>query len=427
MNAHTAAYIGILKHVRTRSVPAELTTLFKSAERNTWLLRERIFRQREPLTYVMSPSRNVKAATRAKEMSALKWLSDRNLIAPISSHYASDLAKGLQRINPAAPVTKALPADRKAVEAMLASKHFTTEEKIMIELAFSSASRMDEVATLANPKMGRRIDRNALIFGKTKSNPTGAARADHFHAIVNPSPRLSKFFRMLPQDQQKVLLKANARMSKSLEAYPVPSSEVERWRRMNAIHPTRDHYTLHSFKRGAAYHLWELAAAKEIEPSDVARHLKHKSIDSSVGYAPNPVTVAKAMNRVKVNVLHIGTTRTRPASESGQSETEQVEEATSSRKTTRRKPRPKFATARKTGGRSSAVSDNHGTRSRRAGSTTETMNSPTTTSTKKRSSSAAPSSKPKPTAVETTQREPSPTWRVGIASRTRLQLSKLKL
>jgi hypothetical protein len=55
-----------------------------------------------------------------------------------------------------------------------------------------------------------------------------------------------------------------------------------------------DHYTMHSIKRGAAFYVWEAAAAHKISVDDVLKLLKHKELETALEYCPCPMLAAKA-------------------------------------------------------------------------------------------------------------------------------------
>ena len=79
-----------------------------------------------------------------------------------------------------------------------------------------------------------------------------------------------------------------------LSRIPVPKAYINDWQQLRPKNPLIQHFSLHSIKRGAAALLWEAAARGEISAQAVKYLLKHKSDETTVGYAPNPVHVSQA-------------------------------------------------------------------------------------------------------------------------------------
>jgi integrase len=253
-----------------------------------------------PLAHILNPSRTVLPATRAKELAALVWLIERQLVRQINPRLLRDISRGLKRTKPNRKIVKALPLDKPFLQTIQRSK-VQPAVKYILTLAFVTASRIDEVLKL-DPVLAGLPD-NLLVFGATKTNAAGVRRVDHLTLLPTNQPVIQQWLALSTAQRRRVLKTPSAAIAAALRKIPVPKSYHERWQRLDPTSTIRAHLTLHSAKRGAAAYLWAAAAAKKIGPSQVAHALKHKDINSSVVYAPIPKDVARAYNVPKISQL----------------------------------------------------------------------------------------------------------------------------
>lgn len=243
----------------------------------------------------MHQAHQVRPDTRVKELGAAKWLVQRNLFPAIPHFVLSDLSRGLRRL-PKPKTSKALPVSKKLLHHMLAKPGIPYEVKILMTLAFVTASRIDETSRCVNMEVdGVRL----IIFRTSKTNQEAAARADHL-TIIGTSTILKPFLALSPARQEAVLKAGTSQIDATLAAIEIPDQYVQFWQKLDPMNVVKAHLTRHSFKRGAAFYLWTAASKNQITVEQVAHALKHKSLQSSLAYAPSPTTVAKAYNTQKV-------------------------------------------------------------------------------------------------------------------------------
>ena len=167
------------------------------------------------------------------------------------------------------------------------------------------------------PNNFRKLSNSALFinFAITKANPEAEQRLDH-QCEIRDCPDLVRMLKHLkpfqvphphaPNTTIETFFtdKDRTTLTRLLEKFPVSTMERQKWAKLRPQSGLMTHYSLHSIKRGAAHRLWEAAAAGKIQGATAMTMLKHKDLSTSLGYAPDPRLVARAMG------THLGTTFT---------------------------------------------------------------------------------------------------------------------
>ena len=285
----------------SKSKSAIHTLIEKSAAKSTWDLRKRVFKifvgekmsTTGAITAILQGQQQPK--TKAKYLSALSWITDRHNGNDVpTARLFRDLGSGLRRTR--GPSTrKALPASRGLVQGLLKSKTTSQDTKAVAVMAFVTASRVDEVMRVTRTSSDG--DGLLQIFTNSKTNPEGLPRIDHLTMITK---KATKWVKVFNKRREKIKL---SKVRRELKRFEIPQGYLQKFQAMDPRASLIPHLTFHSFKRGAAYHLWKAAAKKLILPEQVAQALKHVSQDSSLGYAPNPKTVAKAFQKDTVAAI----------------------------------------------------------------------------------------------------------------------------
>lgn len=272
--------------------------LLDSCAKSTWNTRKRVDKLTKNAKTTDEALRallalQVGTATKAKYISAYKWLQTRNRTTLIA-----DVANGMRRTTKSEKL-KALPLTKSMLLRLLGKPTISNGTKMVMAKAFATASRVDEVL-----RVDALTTKNGLtVFTRSKTNPTAASRIDHLWFDETPDKWVSKFDRMSSRQRRQLSLSSIRRELKSI---PIPVSYLRRFQILDPRNTIRKHLTFHSAKRGAAMYLWEAAAKQQLRPDQVARALKHKSVESSLQYAPNPTAVAKAYRTDDVaKLLHL--------------------------------------------------------------------------------------------------------------------------
>lgn len=183
------------------------------------------------------------------------------------------------------PVLKAIPLNTDQVRRMLLL--LPEKSAALLELCWQTASRVNDVMTLTGRCLELTPEGLLVKFKTTKANREAAPRVDHFALIQAPSQRLQHLAKSAKMDTPLFKKEHATALSKLLRKQPVPPS---------LLRPAnRTRYTLHSVKRGAAALLWQAASTGDIPVTAVSCLLKHRSLDTSMGYCPNPQHAAMAM------------------------------------------------------------------------------------------------------------------------------------
>lgn len=233
--------------------------------------------------------------TVSKDIGHLKWLLPRLLPSKQAEpmvHLLQDIQKGVRKMDAGRPLTKALPLTRQALVGFLALNSLPLNAMILI--AFRTASRVQDLMCLRRRDLQETPDGLMVSFCMTKTNQEGESRADHRIMMPNPPPQIlahAKRFQpeqLLFSEEQKRLLRLR------LRALRPSVHEVNRWRAQDPQNHIRNHYTLHSAKRGAAALAWQGVVDGKITLPDLMLLLKHKDVSSALEYCPCPVLAAKA-------------------------------------------------------------------------------------------------------------------------------------
>ena len=235
-----------------------------------------------------------------KDLTTLKWMVTRRL--PQAEQLTvltllGDLQKGLRRREAARAARKALPLSPEAVQAFLRKPRPVHLRALML-LAWRTASRVEDVVALTKDSF-RPVGTSDLlvVFNETKTNQEGDTRPDH-EVVINDAAELLQWIPVLTQKLRptdKLFTDSHSNeLYRHLSRIPVPKAYVNDWQQLRPKNPLIQHFSLHSIKRGAAALLWEAAARGEISAQAVKYLLKHKSDETTVGYAPNPVHVSQA-------------------------------------------------------------------------------------------------------------------------------------
>jgi hypothetical protein len=278
--------------------------------------------------------RNVLPSTKSRDVSAVKW---------VCRHYASIkqqtrllpwltvLSTGLHRTKRSTKLVKALPLSLSALRKVC--KTAETPVRLALKLAWLLSSRAGELRQLSPSAIQRHSKTVIMVqWTYTKSNPTGATRADHLQ-LADTAVSKKLFSELLglcknPPLLAKVLAVPKQTMIKAMNVNKVPKDYVQKWQRMDPLHRVRSRFTGHSLKRGRAAILWGQAASGDMEITELLHRLKHKSLPSAMAYSPCPAVTATALNRARISgkvpasdTTHTGRhtttprTRTRPSTE----------------------------------------------------------------------------------------------------------------
>ena len=242
-----------------------------------------------------------------KDISALKWSLERQVpqstAAPLRA-LLDDLQAGLRRKEATEPETKAIPISLEVLARAVATAELPV--KFMAILAYRTASRVGDVVFLG-PRNFRVINKDTLFisFDMTKTNMEGEHRVDHQVELAGAADLVRWYKLLKPQTvvhpalsvrMQVFFTEAHRRkLQERLAKLPVPKAQIAMWQKLRPGNDLMSHYSLHSIKRGAAHQLWQAAAAGKMTPTAVMMMLKHKQVDTTLGYAPDPRLVAQAM------------------------------------------------------------------------------------------------------------------------------------
>jgi hypothetical protein len=317
-NSSVAALYRQAANNDTSSYPALVDLIRAAASVATWQARRRMnlidwtlaadpFRELNDLL----AQRRLKVGPCAirKDISMLKWHVSKQLPGPegLSVLQAlDDLQAGARRIETRTPEEKALPLTAEILRKLIHGQ--TPSVRSLALMAFRTASRVGDLMAIG-PDHVRHTTSSALlvVFTFTKTNPNATARPDHQVEIVGAT----ELMQLLPLLKPKMRLVGTTklltfwgqeharRLTSILKAAKVSPEYRARWQSLRPENPVRDHFTMHSIKRGAAHELWTAAAQGLITPDAVMHLLKHKQIDVSIDYAPDKLLVTRALGTSK--------------------------------------------------------------------------------------------------------------------------------
>jgi len=234
-------------------------------------------------------------STVVKGVGHLKWLAPR-VLEPTAAgpvlHLLEDVQKGLRKMDRGRPKMKALPFSTRALRGFLAQ--VPDKIKAMALLAFRTASRVGDLQGLRRRDLTITKDGLLVSFQITKANQEGEIRADHRILIPDPPAEVLSFLKTRSAPEANLFASADfKRLETALRQYKPSSFELASWAAMDPQNSINDHYTLHSFKRGAAALAWEAAAEGRLPLADLMLFLKHKEVQSALEYCPCPTLAAK--------------------------------------------------------------------------------------------------------------------------------------
>lgn len=288
--------------------------LRRGASQDTWRLRSQQLvdwsdpqRLQHLERHLAERTAAVAPGTVRKDISTMKWQLERQLpaheVAPLAA-LLLDLQAGLRREEATAPVTKAVPITMAELEAVV--KRAEPPVQLLALLAYRTASRVGDLMFLG-PRNFRVISTKTLFvsFGITKTNPDADNRVDH-HVEIDDAKALITLLRALKpttvthpalQVELQVFFtnKHRSTLERLLAAFPLTKRRRQYWQQLRPESELLTTYSLHSIKRGAAHRLWAAAAAGKMTPQTVMSMLKHKQLDTTLGYAPDQRLVARAM------------------------------------------------------------------------------------------------------------------------------------
>lgn len=313
MHTHMSAAAGEVDLSRQEDVPPNVyrdalrkepqsklgQLLASSVSENTWALRRRMAAfEGKTLAQVMEMRMTqVSSTTVAKEMGQLAWLADRELFSMSSlDRKILDDTKTAVRKTPHV-LMKALPMTREWVQSLTGPKHngLSDSSKALVQMSFLSASRVEDCLGLTPAALRTMLTDTSTVFGATKTNAAATARPDH-HTTVKVT-KGSALYEWVHKGN-RFTDKHHATLERELAKIKVPQQYVQFWAEKAEVagDKVRDHFTLHSMKRGAAYYLWRAVARREITLDQLKAQLKHEDLKSSLEYAPDRALVAKAMS-----------------------------------------------------------------------------------------------------------------------------------
>lgn len=214
-----------------------------------------------------------------------------------------DIQRGVRRMDVGRPKGKALPMSKIELQRFLAGSLLPI--RAMALLAFRTASRVGDLMPLRPQDLTLTPEGLLVQFVWTKPNPEAEKRADHRILVRDPPQDLLRWWRSCRTKKlmfERILLD---RLKRSLREMTPNHQMLSHWKSMDPQNQIKDHYTLHSFKRGAAALAWEAAAKQEISIHDLLTFLKHKDVKSALEYCPCPMLAAKVVGSSASHVTRL--------------------------------------------------------------------------------------------------------------------------
>lgn len=289
---------------RGTALPTIAKLLQTSLSAGTWAGRTRVARhfisiKQPPLQTLdrMLEQRlaTVAPATVSRDIGHLKWLLPRLLSRDEAEpllQLLQDLQRGVRKVDPGRPLSKALPFTTATLRMFLVAVPLPI--RAMALLAFRTASRVSDLLHLRRRDLVSTREGLMVTFTVTKTNQEAERRADHRILVPDPPPDIMLHAQHLQPSQ--LLFTPAHRVQLRLMLYkvnPLPT-EVVRWQAQDPQNKVRDRYTLHSLKRGAAALAWQGVVDRKITLQDLMLLLKHQDVKSALEYCPCPVLAAKA-------------------------------------------------------------------------------------------------------------------------------------
>jgi integrase len=237
----------------------------------------------------------VAPSTVTKDIGHLKWLLPRLLPkedAEPMAHLLQDLQRGVRKADAGRPLTKALPISPTELRRLLVIAPLPV--RALALLAFRTASRISDLLHLRPKDVTRNTDGLLVSFSITKTNQEAERRPDH--RILVPDPPRDTVRWCLTSVRSPTLWTENHRqqLTQLLRHMRPDASVLRHWQEQDPQNIIRTHYTLHSFKRGAAALAWQGVVDGKITLQDLMLLLKHQDVKSALEYCPCPLLAAKA-------------------------------------------------------------------------------------------------------------------------------------
>ena len=288
----------------TFPVPTINKLLSLSLSKGTWAGRSRTAEaflriRRDPLSSVdqLLEQRlaTVAPSTVTKDIGHLKWILPRLLSKEQAEPLVlllQDIQRGVRKVDPGRPLTKAIPLSLAELRRVLIAAPLPI--RALAILAFRSASRISDLLHLRPRDVTNTKDGLLVTFSITKTNQEAERRADHRILVPDPPSDILRW--CLANARSKTLWTETHRqqLTLTLQRMPPDPRVLKRWQEQDPQNLLRRHYTLHSFKRGAAALAWQGVVDGKITLQDLMLLLKHQDIKSALEYCPCPLLAAKA-------------------------------------------------------------------------------------------------------------------------------------
>lgn len=197
--------------------------------------------------------------------------------------HLSLMAAGMRHQGALIPISQAKAITQPELEALLADSRVGDSLKLGMMLAWSTASRWDDITHLTESMC---IDRSPERLIISWGDKTKTSRADPFRASAYVDIRgryvqeIQRLIQQTPQQQEQLVPWSTAALDTALKKWGYPWSG-------------------HSFKRGAANHLVQAAAEGRLNINLLPQLLKHKSAmdfnATTIRYVSDHVALAIAL------------------------------------------------------------------------------------------------------------------------------------
>lgn len=234
----------------------------------------------------------VREGTVVKDLYALKSMALRTFgmdLAPI----VRDICRTLRSEAATQPVMKALPMTRRMLDRIAPT--LEPHLRLLATLAFRTSSRLSDFDEMTWNHIAPDRDRVSVRFPATKGNPEGSPRPDHLVSLTSPDAIITEAAKR--SSSALIFTQRDAeRLRTKISYIKVPQTYHEFFASADPSNRVHQKFTGHSFKRGAAFHLWRAADAGRLAPQAVMSALKHKDLMTTIGYAPEPALVARVLS-----------------------------------------------------------------------------------------------------------------------------------
>ena len=238
---------------------------------------------------------SVAPATVSKDLSAIKWLCQHNLLPQQHIPLLNELQRALAR--QPHTVLRALPLSPQMFKhlILLATSRHLTQAALALRVAWLTASRVGDLDCLRGKDIYRTPTGLLVVFTTTKQKQeVQAQRADHYVPLPF-TPDLSPLLHF-PPETHIFTSSTLAQAEHLLESLKPPLSEIQLWTSRDPRGAIRDHYTMHSIKRGAAWVLWTQVALHKLSLPQLLHALKHRTTETSLAYCPEPALIPPSFN-----------------------------------------------------------------------------------------------------------------------------------